>query len=244
MSTTKYANPPLVQALFELRYDEKYWDIATPGRFVAKVQSEMPVRQDQKSLRISVSSSQPGFVREEVPQVRLSSTDGKQVVLLGPGSFTVSRLKPYLSWADFRQMIEKNVGVLEGLMSESGIPESYNVVLRYVNRFEAKRPIEDAKSLLTLYPAIPEALTANSPAYLLQMQSKHDTPAGTLLIVSGPGPGVPPGAASLMLDIIFQSLPTSAVPRKDLLDWAEAAHGVIESSFENAVTDEARRRFA
>lgn len=244
MTKSSYTNPPLVQALLELSYDEKFWDMTLPGRFYAQVQSVLPTRQELKSTRFSMPPGQPGFKREELPQVRLSSEDGKHVVQLGPGTMAVSRLAPYQTWADFKRTLLANLGVLESVLPREGLPERYRAVLRYINRFPVENGLQHAQRLLTVCPAVPETLRTMQSSYLLQLQYPQSGSDEVLVLVTGTVPSSPSGGVFVMLDISYQSPRTSGVPRGSISKWAESAHDRIEDTFEKSITDEARKHFS
>lgn len=243
MEYRKYHKSPILQAVFELAYEERYWEMTIPGRFLAKVQAELPTRQDLKSTRFSITPNQPSFAREEIPHVRLSSSDGKRVVQIAPGSLAVSRLAPYDGWPDFKTTLLRYLAVLESLFSEQNRPALYRASLRYINRLTVQDLISDTKRQLCVYPAVPESLQPPPTTYLLHVLYPSTGDAGCLHLITGPSIPQTEADLTVFFELRFDS-PLEGVARGSLVSWAETAHGVIENAFEKCITDDARRQFS
>jgi len=240
--TRKYTASPIVEAIFELRYDPQYWDVVMPGRFDAALSGEFPKRQEVKAVNFTFKPGEPAPSQEETPVVRFLSADGRDVVQIGPGMAAVSRLRPYGSWEHFKAAIARMVSLLEEQFSDKGTPAGYGLALRYINRIAVKQDRQAIERVIHLSPKIPEQLSDPMPLYHLQMQRLLTEPSGVLLLATGLTPPVKDGLVSLMLDIIVQS-GTKQIARAATLGWAELAHNEIERAFEMSITEEVRTQF-
>ena len=241
MSKT-YSSSPIVEAIFELRYDSQHWDVVIPGRFDAALRGEFPKRQEVKNLNFTFKPGETMPSQEETPMVRFLSADGRNVVQVGPGMAAISRLRPYSSWEPFKAAIGRTVHLLEEQFSDKGTPAGYGLALRYVNSMVVERNTRSIERLVQISPRIPEQFADPLPFYHLQMQRELAEPRGVLLVATGLMPPVKDGMVNLMLDLIVQSGP-NPIPPVDTLGWAEAAHREIELAFEMSITEEARNRF-
>src|SRR5262245_52711382 len=101
----KYERPPITEAVIELRFASAFSD-AIKSKISNKLKSKYGKTERELQVGVSVRDTQVG-VESKLHGFKLLSDDALDVVLLRDNLFIVSRLAPYLGWADLRSKTNK-----------------------------------------------------------------------------------------------------------------------------------------
>jgi uncharacterized protein (TIGR04255 family) len=240
----QFANPPLVEAVCEFRFDpSEQWDWTVPGRLYDRIQDEFPGREQIQGFGFSLQMGEG--VQSAVPTVQggldrvlMSRVDGSALVQVGPNQLVINHRLPYPGWKEFSAIIEHILATYLDL-----VPSSFQRVgLRYINQIPAplESPLEIG-SLITLDPRIPQEIERPLANFYQRYELRHDEPEGILVHQTGMQI-TPENEPVLMLDLDLGSLPDAAPGVEEAAPWLHAAHDRVEEAFLASVNPEILNR--
>ena len=108
MITTKYKNPPLAEAVFELFFSTAEWNSAIPGIFYGLIKDKYPkITQNQGGIGVVIGNQgmKIGGGNPDITQFRNEKED--TIIQLSSNMLTVNRVPEYTTWEDFLPQIVK-----------------------------------------------------------------------------------------------------------------------------------------
>jgi uncharacterized protein (TIGR04255 family) len=163
----KLKNPPLVETIFELRWELKgdpqtgrYKDPAYPimyGRLSERLKEELPLIEDLPSIQAHPEAT-PYVVRHRLRKEK----ESWPLIQIGPGILTVNASKEY-SWSTFRSLISSLIELVVELFPKDEMPLHFiKMELRYVNGIMIGQndPLSFLKDNLNLTVVPPEFSSA------------------------------------------------------------------------------------
>jgi uncharacterized protein (TIGR04255 family) len=242
-----YGKSPITQAVceFQLR-SSKEWDWTVPGLVYQEIQSEFPVKREERSFEIRVSPLPGQYVQQQagsgLAKMHFLTKDELAMVQVGPDLLAVNVMAPYPGWDQYRRLIQRQFEVYLKVAN----PESFKRIgLRYINQIElpvkAEKGVEFTEYFL-YYPHLPENIEQKHGPFFMRVThvfaNERDMMNLALANVS-----VPSGNLAYVLDIDYALMKPQEVELKRGLDWAQEAHGRIEAMFEACLTDKTRALF-
>ena len=138
MSKT-YKNPPLIEAVCELRFGLKTpYSQTQVNTFYEKIKSAFPVQKKGKMHKLEIKIERDKTPEENKKSInqdsyefeQFLSADEKYSVQLDKGRVSVHRIKPYTSWTEFLPLIN----IVYSSYIETFSPEKLlRIGVRYVN---------------------------------------------------------------------------------------------------------------
>lgn len=234
------ANPPLVEAICEFRFDtSEQWDWTVPGRLYDRISDEFPHREQVQGIGFSLQIGEG--VGQALPalqggldKVLMSREDGSALVQVGPHLLAINHRLPYPTWKGFIELIERMLKEYLDI-----VPSSFQRVgLRYINQIPVPQesPLEIG-ALITLDPPIPTKMARPLANFYQRYELRHDKPEGVLIHQTGMQ-FASEDEIVLMLDLDFGSLTSSAPGVEEASPWLHAAHDRIEEAFRASVNPE------
>jgi uncharacterized protein (TIGR04255 family) len=166
--------------------------------------------------------------------------DEKLFMQVGAKVLTVNRLAPYMSWQEFKPLIQQAFQAYSGQASPKAITR---IGLRYINRIELPGDKVDLKDILEFRPHVGDALPEDHASFTVGAEFLFEGKRDLLrLQVASTKPERESGLA-LILDLDYFSLFPDGTISADIAEWLEVAHGHIEDAFEGSITDNLRRTF-
>lgn len=227
------ANPPLVEAVCEFRFDPgEQWDWTVPGRLYDRIEDEFPLREQVQGFGLTLQvgeGSQPTVptVQGNLDRVLMSREDGTALVQVGLNLLVINHRLPYPGWNGFFALIERILKTYLDL-----VPSSFQRVgLRYINQISG--PFEgsvEIGSLITLDPPIPPGIERPLVNFYQRYELRHEEPEGILVHQTGLQL-TSEEETVLMLDLDFGSLPASAPEVAEAGPWLHTAHDRVEEAF-------------
>ncbi len=234
-------HPPLIEAIFELRWElqndpqtGRMRDPSYPmlyGQLYERLKKDFPIVEDLPSVQAHPEAT------PFVPRHRMrKEKDGYPLLQVGPGILTINEVKGY-TWSHFRSLILR---VIES-MTDLSSPNFIKSEIRYVNgiRFDIARenPLTFlAEKLHMKLELDPELFIQNSlherPNGLgLNVSYALEKPMGTLSIAANLGQfeGKPAFIQQTLIQSFGELVPTEA---NGFTPWLEEAHVVAENCFQ------------
>jgi uncharacterized protein (TIGR04255 family) len=239
----RYRNSPIAEALCALRFDPKLWDLTLPGRFYDTVKTEMPARQDDTTVAFQLIPQERNVRRVESPRAVFKSADALSVIQLIPGNMSLSRLRPYPTWDEFRSQILRCAERLDGILGKDKGTVSFGLELRYVNAILVDWKGSSIARYLNVSPKTPGPLTESITGYFLHLEYARNSETGVLIVETGSAPTKDANKVNLMLDLRVVAPPANQLSLSETGAWIDKAHEEIESAFEQCVTAESRAIF-
>lgn len=226
-------NPPLVEAIFEMRWqvqnnlvDDPNYSLAI-GRLYDKISHKYPRHEQLPTATI------PTEMASGIVQHRFRAADSQwPLIQLGPGIFTLNEVGSY-QWDDFSGRI------IEGVKAflESYPQKSLNIeqlTLRYINAiefdFSKENILEFLRENLKLNISFPPSLFNNSPETYLDSKFSFKCDRPDTRINLRFARGEKEGKPALIWEIMVTSPPPANIPAK-LPDWLNETHEIVETWF-------------
>ncbi len=107
-----YLAPPIVEAVIEVRFRDKL-NVAELKKLSRRLAKEYPHEAEQvlRGAQVNFEMQNVVFV-DEAQQVRRSSSDEVEIVVLKPEAFSFSRLAPYSGWDTFSAVVARDLSTL------------------------------------------------------------------------------------------------------------------------------------
>jgi uncharacterized protein (TIGR04255 family) len=239
----RYAQPPIVEAVCEFRFEPGDWDNAIPGLIWEQVQKQFPKRRNAARFDLQ-SVAGPGGLQHRLKQeslIQYLQDDERRFMQVGQDVLTVNHLAPYTSWEEFRPLILEG---LEAYRAQAKPKAITRIGLRYINRFELPGDRVELEDILEFRPHIGEKLPKDHASFTVGAEFLFEQNRDVLRLQVASAAPVEQPRLALILDLdYFTLLPDSAIS-SDIVNWLEVAHGHIEDAFEGSITDTLRRTFA
>jgi uncharacterized protein (TIGR04255 family) len=147
MDKKQFPNPPLVEAVCEIRFDSNNpWDAALPGFLYQKIKSKFPERDTVREGYVEFSLNTKGGEKPEIAHSenelpRFLNSEKNVFVILRKNTLSIHNLKPYIGWKKFLPIIMSVIKAYNEVTKSSKIKR---IGLRYVDKiiFENKKYIK------------------------------------------------------------------------------------------------------
>ena len=241
MSTKKYKNPPLTEAIFELFYESSNWSPATPGEFYNLIRDDYPIiSQAGGGFGVSFGTKgiQIGSGSNDLTQYR--SKDNHSIIQLSPNLFTVNRLPQYKGWESYKEMIIQAIGFLTKILDIARISR---VGLRTINKVDiGQHTYENFKRVFNVYPVIPNE---SIEGIVNSIQLNYETQVVDNTEVLAVNLATLRKEAGYKAPTQFQLYYTRMedLTLNEVDSWLEVAHEHLHKTFETTLTEESKSSF-
>jgi uncharacterized protein (TIGR04255 family) len=212
-------NPPLLEAVFEVRADIAASLTVLPGKLAAALETDYPDVKETDFAKFVLMAPPPpeaGFVATH----QFRTSDGKGMVQLAPAGFSVNSLA-YPGFQAFRSAVAK---VLASYGRHASVSAVRRLGLRYVNGLPL--PGGELLSGLTASVKWPALEAARLTSVAARGIFAYSQPKGHLAVVIGA-----PQETRTTLDLDFYHEPRAAMAERDILSWIDEAHQRIYEAF-------------
>ncbi|HEX9722509.1 MAG TPA: TIGR04255 family protein [Candidatus Paceibacterota bacterium] len=244
-----YANPPVIEAVCEFRFDPaSEWDPTIPGLLYDELKNDFPVKKSAKiqeftlTTDVKANRQQTDFhVRERVRFLK----EANLFVQVDENLLAVNHLKPYSSWGEFSPKIMKAFEAYKDVANPKGIQR---IGVRYVNQIEI--PEFDTGKLEEYFNfrvELEESLKKEEfggvmAGVVFRFQDARDQ-AKIVLSEDKRGDAEKKSNAVFRLDIDYFLAKPGTVSLGEVHAWVDNAHGKVGEIFEGAITDKTRALF-
>jgi uncharacterized protein (TIGR04255 family) len=237
----KYLNSPIVEAVCEFRFlPETQWDMTVPGLFYERVKAEYPLK--EKRLLVTnqpQTRTEEGITQETkfTPLAAFLSPDSKTFVQIGENHLLIHRIKPYLTWTQFKPAIQSNFQFLNEIIPNIKIGR---IGLRYINRIEVPSVNINLDAYFELRPFLGAQLPQLITSFSIGCRFEYPESNSSCRVQLVSTPADAPENKAVTLDIDYYLNKPESVSPEDAMDWVESAHSKVESLFEGCITDRIR----
>lgn len=235
-----YENPPIAEAVCEIRYSSEDWDPTIPGRMQERLGERyngkpQEQRLIQTDLRQVDAPDGPGVEFQGLQQTRIQLRDisERRVLSIADNALSVSDLEPYSGWEEFFARIEEAIRTFGELVQSLSISR---IGVRYINRISVSEDPVDLHEYFQVSPQLPEGLDVAMQAFLSRSESRYDDGPGlTVTFASSEG--------AFILDLDVWNEVEAISNLEDVLEIVCDLRNRERVAFENSITDKARELF-
>ena len=242
--STKYKNPPLVEAVCELRLTpETQWDLTIPGLLYEKLKSEFPIKEQKMIQEVKINEGPNGLQQQIITSDRLLffTKDRKMLIQVSSRLLIINVLKPYPHWEDFKSRIELAWQSLQEVVNVQGLD---HIELRYINNIELNEQNVKIDEYFEFYPFIGKKLPKQTISFIVdaELPFANGRDIGRITLTRNIYSKVE-NKMVFILDLGYFLAKKSEVPMSGVLNWIEEAHSYVEEIFEGCITDKLRALF-
>jgi len=242
--STKYKNPPIVEALCEFQFiPSQLWDITIPGLIYKKIKKSFPKKQQQIGIGVQFNPTEKGIehkVEPVPPLIQFYKNDKTALIQIAPDLLVVNQLEPYPVWEKFKLTILENFQVYKQVANPKGFKR---IDLRYINVFEFDKLRVELTDYFRYYPSIPKELPQIHNSFLTKVEFPFEDSNEMLILTLGSKIPSKPNIVSLVLDIDYVMIKPEYIFLDAIDSWLDKAHERVENAFESSITDKTRNRF-
>ena len=258
MTERTLKNPPLVEAILELRWklqdrdrtpglrEDPYYSLLI-GELYRELKSDYPSHQQLDGAWIPA-----GMLPVATVQHRFRAQEGGwPLVQLGPGVFTLNDTASY-TWNDFRSRAIRGISALFGAYPNTESFEPESLLLRYINGIEFDFDSNDIFAFLestmhsgiSIHPLLGEVAEVDTSPLELDLKMSFGCREPDSVVTLWFSRGKKQGKDALIWQTLVKSGPDQ-VPElpSGLTDWLEGAHATAEKWFFKLIQGELERRF-
>ncbi len=243
-----YKNAPIEEAIVEFRFKpDPDWDLTIYGKLAEQPEIKNAYRgkpRQQKTMEAALRTGPeqaPSFaVREGPGRFQLVNDDATQLLSLAPDTLSISLLRPYSSWHNFRSRVEAALKAYQEVAKPKAVTR---MGVRYINKIVL--PLKDEAIKLDSYficgpPAAP-GLPRKLGGFMSRGEYIHDD--GVKLFLTQASVEAPENffAVLLDLDVIWEG--SEASDLASAMSIIDDLHDREGQAFEATITDETRAVF-
>ncbi len=163
------ANAPITEALIDIQV--RYHELPTNDvlRSVAQAMKDaFPLLEERQQTTISISmvpEAETNMVHQPYGFL-LHSADKHYAAQILQDRFSLSRLTPYIDWADLRDQAKQFWQIYRDIAAPKRV---VRLAVRYINKLLLPSPIEDFSVFFTKPIEIPESLPQGLASYMTRM---------------------------------------------------------------------------
>ena len=237
---TKYVNPPLTEAVFELFFTANNWSPIVPGAFYGLVKEKYPIiTQASGGFGISFGHEGVQFGTGNSDLTQFKSGDGSSIIQLSNNLLTVNKLPKYQGWKSYSEMI---IEAVDTLFEVVDISKVNRLGLRTLNKVDiGTHSYENFKRYFNVYPVLPTA----SRQEINSIQLNYETPIETNKEVLAVSINTLRKEKGYSAPTFFQLYYTRImdIDVMKILPWIENAHSELYKAFDLSLTSECKKTF-
>jgi uncharacterized protein (TIGR04255 family) len=222
------SNPPLIEAMFEIRAACQTSSNLIPGAISERLKERFPVA-ESGGIVLGTDGSQIGVMQ------RFLNGERTRLVQCGPDLFTVNVLGDYGEFPAFAAMIKEALGAFYAVAKPTKLRR---LGIRYINFLPAESIAAAGTKPLRIEATFPTEILPSK--YDIALRSAFEFPKenGVLgLAVANPHQ-LTDGRRGCLLDLDFFVENPTFLAVDDCLPWARQAHDVIYDAFRSVLSTE------
>ena len=248
----RYKNPPIEEALCELRFvPGQEWDLTIPGKLQTQLGDEYlgkPREQKALQLGLQVRDGKPENLQfgEGVTKVQLVTEDETRMIGVGPDVVSIHMLRPYQKpghpersgWDEFGPRISAALDAYWGVAEPRGVSR---IGMRYINRIEITERIVKVEDYLKCALLEVEGLPEDYSNFSSRVEYIYEDKVR--LILSYGLLALAPELVTVLLDLDVIWEGNESVDRREASNVAGDLRERVRAAFEVVITDRAREIF-
>jgi uncharacterized protein (TIGR04255 family) len=248
MERHQYANPPIEEAVCELRFEPGLEvDFSAPGRFYEMIRETYPGKPRHQQIlsaefQVGAEQTNPRMsMQQGVSKVLFPTEDGLRLIGLGQNLLSIHDLRPYSGWDKFRNRIEAGLKVFQQVDHPTGIR---HIALRYINKIDLCKKKVKLGDYFLVGPQLPDSVPLNISGFFSRLETVyHDSPVRLLLTVASAPPRSPEEVAFLLDIEVKQEWADQSLAISEAMSHIEELRKRERDAFEAFITDQTREVF-
>jgi uncharacterized protein (TIGR04255 family) len=239
----QYDLPPIAEVVCQFQFVPSIpWDAAIPGLIYPQLRKDYPKRKGLRSIESQLNPAQGGFQQQfqMADRVQFLREDEKAFVQIGTDFLAINHLDPYPGWGKFRPIIRQGFEVYREIAKPSGL---LRIGLRYINLIKLPGDKVHLNEFFKFYPDFGHAVP-NVAEFMMGAVSPFENERDALRLQMNTAIADKPDDWAIILDLDYFLVQHQSVPIENALDWIDAAHNCILTTFENCLTDALRAKFS
>jgi uncharacterized protein (TIGR04255 family) len=216
--------PPVVEAVFELRFSTETAYGLIPGRMFDELRDAFPDVEELPTASLPLDIPFPALVRH-----RFKSGDGGKLFQTGHGVLSVNHVA-YSQYDDLRGDVGR---VIEAVIKLGLAKEVRRLGLRYINRMTLDRAWS---SITTLTDHVPAAVGSKIRARLFHYTLEYQPDRMNMVLANVPGDG--DEKLQVDLDFFREEVDLPQMETQAILQWLDIAHERVYEAFTSLLTEE------
>ena len=243
-----YNRSPIIESICELKFTEDTnWDITVPGLIFEDIRSEYPLKEQRITQEIKFPSSETAPIRAQSQIKRQDyaiflTNDMKSRIQVGPRVLVINRLRPYLTWEDFKSQINHALEKLNARVDLKGIQR---IGLRYINKIEIEG--ENGKVNLDKYfdfrPFCGDRLPQTHGEFIVGCVFSYSDNRDLCRVELTSAVPENEGSLAFILSLDYFLAKQRSIPITQITEWIEGAHRELEKLFEGCILPPLREIF-
>lgn len=244
----EYPNPPIYEAICNVVFAaDARWTIATPGHVYDRFRSDYPAepgKQVEVQADLSIAAAEKGRsgfgITRGAEKLRLSTEDGKHLVLVSPRNISFHSIRPYEGWKSLRGRVRTGLDLLSNVYDLLPVEA---VTMRYINKIQILEKSFELGDYFSIPVAIPENLAVDVAAFFHRTETRERR--GPLSFVQTfASTEVDEGKAEFILDLDFTHKVDEPASTAEALMIADSMKETENAVFESLITDKCRELFS
>ena len=244
MDRKKYKNPPIREAVIDLKVDPSL--TVSPSKLESlrtKLSERYSIVKPRRSCETSFFAIKgvPSTVSKDkgIDGYQFWSSDEKDVVQFRLDGFTFSRLAPYVEWEEHSPEAFKTWNIYRDNLKPLKIKR---LAVRYVNVIEVPKKTIELSDYFINPPTIPSGLSQDMEAFLSRFIVKFDSETKAIITASSQKQSNPDKLPFLLdIDVFSEiSIESNSV---GITERLEKLHIVAENIFESSLTKTCKELF-
>jgi len=239
----KYRNPPIMEVVCEFRFPiETPWDITIPGLLYEKVKEKFPHREPRIIQHMEIKQARREVEHKFHTEERIFFFDSSKKTFIQAGHriLSINRLRPYISWNEFKPNIEK---AFTSLLDIVNVKNLQRIGLRYINKIEIPKTSVDLETYFEFRPFLGSKLPQNIVDFIVGCMFAFNNGQDMCKVELKSAVPDTPEHNAFMLDLDYFLAKPQTVSADQALEWVDDAHDKVEKIFEGCITDELRKIF-
>ncbi len=241
---SEYKNPPFVEALCEIHFNELGWDITHFADFYNAIKEKFPIKKavEIQDLQVVVSNKGVGVNSNQElnkPILNCINEEGNIIVQFSENILAISIAPPYLGWGNFKDLIFELYEKYFEIVKPKSI-KRVNLVYKNTLKTGEKHSYENIKKYFHLYPAMPNIKKEETNAIQLFVEIPSKDGKNVLVLQQATLKPTKEIMAPVALDLKYICLNPKGL---NFDSWLEEAHDAIKLTFENSITNLSKKNF-
>ena len=231
----KLKNTPITEALIDIHVKSSAsMDAKKIFSIYESIKRQYPEKEEliKSKIKVPIRSEEPiQQTKYNIGGYRYKTLDGKQIVQTRLDGFTFNRLRPYISWKEFRKESHRLWQIYKHVTSPELITR---VALRYINKLNI--PLTGTlEDYLTAPPTVPKELPQSFSGFLMRVIIPEPSISAHAIITQA--------LEHPLNDVAPIILDVEVIEEKDIWETIERLRDFKNKIFFNSITEKLKEKF-
>lgn len=241
MTTRKYKNPPLVEALCEFVFVETPADFqAFENSFRAKIDPSFSERIEKMNITIDVFPDKTAPIQQNVGLIQYKNPKTNSLIQIGKNLLAINQLTPYTSWEDFVPLVKSN---LDAYLSITGAYKLNRIKIRYINKILLPDEDMNIADFFKYSMIVPKEIASTIANFKVHTEHLFNNNRDLLSVNLHNAPPSEENFVPFVLDLSYTLIDINEVNEVNVEEWLNDAHSILNTTFEAILTERCKEYF-